>query len=525
MHMDYSWFRLSILSALGLSACATRSGFDELGDDAGSSSSVGDGDGDGNGDGDGDTVEPIDPTLCEDPEPIMQAGTEIPSGFVRCADGFVHRLEAVACEAPASVGSCQFPTPDFGCTADADCVDGPFGACNDGVDGYCWCNYGCETDADCQEGTICACAGVVGAGSRCVYANCPLSTACNEGLCGLETWTNVCGEIQGVLACTTEASTCRVDETCGELECELETETEPLRCAAYLGWNCQTEADVWCDDYCGEGRPFIVDGEVRIAQPCRRDDWSTPRSSFGDDDLREDVRVALASYWSRVGLFEHASVASFARFGLQLLAAGAPPKLLAATRRATLDEIEHARLAFALASRFAGHPVGPGALAVAGALHGSGDLRGIIRGLIEEACVGETVAAIEARHAAALATDAHVAMVLEQIASDELRHAQLGWRALRWMLERADVSLRRFALECLDQAILAASRSVARELESDELELEEFGVLSSSTRAQVRAAAIREVLRPCAAGLRAGASASAELQLRRAQLRRAQLSS
>ncbi|MCA9546694.1 MAG: ferritin-like domain-containing protein, partial [Myxococcales bacterium] len=55
-------------------------------------------------------------------------------------------------------------------------------------------------------------------------------------------------------------------------------------------------------------------------------------------------RARLADHWTRQALAEHASVASFARFALHLMAVGAPPDLLVATHQAGLDEIEHARL-------------------------------------------------------------------------------------------------------------------------------------------------------------------------------------
>jgi hypothetical protein len=69
-----------------------------------------------------------------------------------------------------------------------------------------------------------------------------------------------------------------------------------------------------------------------------------------------------------MALLEHASVASFARFSLQLMAAGAPASLVEAAHRAALDEIEHARLTFRLASRYEGRALGPGPLPVDGSV-------------------------------------------------------------------------------------------------------------------------------------------------------------
>jgi len=69
-----------------------------------------------------------------------------------------------------------------------------------------------------------------------------------------------------------------------------------------------------------------------------------------------------------------------------------------------------------------------------------------------------------------MATDPAVRRVLERIARDEARHAELGYRFLRWALERADSHLQqRFGAE-LDAALRAelarkpASASLLREI-------------------------------------------------------------
>jgi hypothetical protein len=214
------------------------------------------------------------------------------------------------------------------------------------------------------------------------------------------------------------------------------------------------------------------------------------------------TRRLLAARWSEIAAFEHASVASFARFGLQLMQLGAPPQLLRDNQRALADEIEHASLAFGLASAYAGVQVGPGALDVGAAVDRNIDVRGIVEGLIVEACVGETLAAIEAHEAALQATDPVVVAVLEQIAADEWRHAQLGWRSLGWILERADLELRRFALFVLQAAVvtLGAPAGVLR-VEGDRA-LRNHGVLDAALQQELRCAGINAVIMPCVAALR-----------------------
>jgi hypothetical protein len=490
---------LSFLAALGLEFGCTL-GPGPIGETESETGKPGDGDGDpstGDGDsssGDGDTG--TMPYVCDGAEPIMQAGTDIPSGFVRCEDGFVHRVEAVVCvdpQGPDTRHCAEFPGQ---CATAADCTDGPHGSCRDyGWESWCSCHYGCTSDADCDEGYACACAGVMSDAATCVPAGCLTDAGCGEGLCGLSKYEGCCGSSYK-LACAGPNAECHVNADCGEGLCDPgwpDGGMVQYQCSAAFddSWSCQPPG--WCG--CDCGRPFFVDGQARVAAVVARTDWSAALEPQPVDLI---TRRALAAYWAEVGGFEHASVASFARFALQLMQLGAPPQLLADTRAALVDEIEHARLAFGLASAYAGAPLGPGALVVDGCL-ATPDTRAIIEGLIFEACVGETLAAIEAQEAASRACDPVVAGILEQIADDELRHARLGWRSLRWILDGAGDELRRFALTTLEAAV----RVVASETPTTgrPLALREHGVLDDALRVEVREAALAAVVRPCVAAL------------------------
>src|SRR5207244_1317634 len=88
---------------------------------------------------------------------------------------------------------------------------------------------------------------------------------------------------------------------------------------------------------------------------------------------------------------------------------------------------------FGLASAYAGNDIGPGPLPIAGALDTSPVEERIITAFAE-ACVGETTAAIEVAEAARHAGDVVVATLLQGIAEDEMRHAALGFRFVKWAL-------------------------------------------------------------------------------------------
>ena len=103
----------------------------------------------------------------------------------------------------------------------------------------------------------------------------------------------------------------------------------------------------------GSGRPFLVDGRRSSRRPrCARPGaGGVTRTSSGRDrpSRARGARRARGRAWTADALLEHASVASFSRLSLALLAVGAPADLVALAHRAALDEIRHARLCFALA--------------------------------------------------------------------------------------------------------------------------------------------------------------------------------
>jgi hypothetical protein len=501
---------LLILAALGLElGCVGRvSGEDELG--SGSESESGS-DSDSSADttsdenssdeSSGTSETGGDPYTCEDPQPILQAGTEIPSGFVQCADGFIHRVEAVECVTPQAADNPRC-TDGFGCESAADCVDDSFGSCvvTDAFAG-CGCHYGCATDADCDEGYVCACAGVAGDRSTCIPAGCATTDECGDGLCGLSDYEGCCGT-NWSLACAGADAPCHVDADCTEAPCNPEYprgEWAMFQCTSQnengtaQPWTCQPPG--WCG--CDCGRPFFVDGRARTAEVVEREDWCD-RIDPREVDLQ--TRRRLAACWAEIGQLEHASIASFARFGLQLIQLGAPAELLADAQRAMADEIRHARSAFGLASAYAGEAVGPGRLDVEGSLPRAASLEAIVEGLVIEACVGETLAAIEVREAAGHAEDPTIAAMLDEIATDELRHAQLGWRSLRWILDHASEDLRRFAWTTFEVALhaLASDRSRSGLPAS----LRRHGVLDDALRDRVRRAGIESLIRPCVTALR-----------------------
>jgi hypothetical protein len=154
----------------------------------------------------------------------------------------------------------------------------------------------------------------------------------------------------------------------------------------------------------------------------------------------------------------------------------------------------------------------PGPLDMTGVLE-QVDFVEIVRLAIDEGCVGESMAALEAHAAADLASDPSVKRILAEIAADETRHAELAFRFVAWAAERdarvARVVQSRVAtLLTEDDAALDAAEGAETEA------LVAHGVLSAPTRRSVRSTALRSVVIP---GLRAltqneGAETTTELR-------------
>ncbi|MDC0722180.1 ferritin-like domain-containing protein [Nannocystis bainbridge] len=410
-----------------------------------------------------------------------------PSGFVKCDDGVIHRPEPRECLSPSTPSTCPADaSPDGECLTDADCTGKPFGSCqlNQVFGGIlapgdsCSCVFGCQTDSDCDTGEVCRCAGDgLGLHTECIPATCITDADCDGELCGFSP--DICEP--GVFSshCTTPADSCAGDGDCDSPPCSFDGSA----------WACANAA---C------GRPFLVDDEAVTAPACARDDW---RGLVLAPVALPPTRARLAAYWQQIGLCEHASVASFARFILQLLAVGAPADLVEGAQRALADEIEHARLCFALASLYQGAGVGPGPLMAADAL-GELDLDAVVAAVIREACVGETLSALEAREAALRAEDPALRRPLERIAADEQRHAELGWRFVQWALARASADQRARAEAVFAAAIADAEATIATlAAQPGEPELHAHGVIDAPLRAALWREGLRELVRPTLAAL------------------------
>lgn len=268
------------------------------------------------------------------------------------------------------------------------------------------------------------------------------------------------------------------------------------------------------------GRPFSLidegkDDLVADVLSCHKGDacftdasWSNLANEFSDasSSLSQEQRAQAAAHWSHAGSMEHASVASFSRFSLDLMAMGAPADLVQGAHLAALDEIRHAQLSFSVAALFNGTAhFTPDKFTIPDAtVQVAKDLPSMVARTLAEGCVGETLAAVRAFYAASTLENlgeqarqkeepfaSAVLSALSSIAVDEARHAALAWNTVEWAMRQQDEASR--------QAILTAIKKLSvhpRIEDVDSSRLPASMPLSDATVDLLHSQAIQELIVP-----------------------------
>jgi len=177
---------------------------------------------------------------------------------------------------------------------------------------------------------------------------------------------------------------------------------------------------------CGGGRPLVAEEGARLATFVSRNDYAYLGEPSGP--ARRDLGVAARHL--RDAACEHASVASFARVSLVLIALGAPPALLADVHAAAADEVRHAQVFCALAARRGAPALGPGPLSLEGVTLGA-SVAELVTETLRDGCVSEARALLDLE-ARLTEGDSVERLHLARIVEDEGRHVELAWKVLAW---------------------------------------------------------------------------------------------
>lgn len=210
----------------------------------------------------------------------------------------------------------------------------------------------------------------------------------------------------------------------------------------------------------------------------------------------------LSRFWLKAAQHEHASIASFSKFSLDLMALAAPPPLLLASLQAAADEVEHARICFAMASFYGRKSYGPGALSISGSVV-TDDLATAAIGALKDGCIGETTATLRAKRCVDLAEDPVVRTAFQIISVDEATHAELAWKFVGWALQTGGNTVRRALHTALSESLDESRHFLPHSTDnggwknsrSEANDLEKYGLLSSESRAALAIEALQLVSR------------------------------
>jgi hypothetical protein len=424
----------------------------------------------------------------------------VDTGYEQCSDGHIHRSSKFECPSSLPRDRVHMALPGDSCATDADCTAKSHGYCGQAADllskgmvAPYSCQYGCRTDSDCERTQICLCGAEIG---TCVLAACKTDAECGADLECASYYSRptdiVCSRSAPAFACQTPADSCGGPNDCprppgGWSDC-------------VFGGGSRACASI--QSCAVAGRPFLVHGGERLASLTERSDWLEGDLEPNVAGLDQDLRQSLAARWARLGCMEHASIAAFARFVLQLLSLGAPAALIEQANLALKDETRHARACFSVASCYAGHPIGPGPLAVEGSLDAA-SLEEILVLTVREGCIGETVAAIEALEASEHAEDPVIRALLQRISADETRHAELAWRFVTWALSglAPDAPERSRVAAELERGRAPMTAARPAELDAESQRYLAHGLLPESLSTALRSAVDEKIVGPCAFAL------------------------
>jgi hypothetical protein len=246
------------------------------------------------------------------------------------------------------------------------------------------------------------------------------------------------------------------------------------------------------------GARIRVGSEPRLLGSRHRDDWSADVApSLGT--LEPHRLSTLAEAWLREAVEAHGHIGALSNLSLQLLAVGAPPGLLRASQRASLDAVAQAELCFGLASAFANRRLGPSDRSIA-PLPAHPTVTSVALLAVRDGCVAQTITAMIATTAASSCEES-ISGVLRRLAAGATRRAGLAWRYLKWALAQDTSGRLARRVSAAFQEELAVRPIQPADGDRSPGWGADYGRLTHRRRAEIAARTMREIVLPCAQAL------------------------
>jgi len=238
---------------------------------------------------------------------------------------------------------------------------------------------------------------------------------------------------------------------------------------------------------CAIGRPFIQENQPVVAS-LNRSNGSWKRNDIGVVGGTKKQRQFAGQFYLDVARYEHASVASFNRFALELIKFGAPAHLVQQAQMAAMDEIRHAQSAFAIANQLLSENLQPGEMAIQCQLASS--LEKFTSAVLEEAAIQETLAVLLAAEQLRIVQDPMIKSYLQEVVVEESRHSELAFATLRWCIEKGGESIKTLIRNRLNSEIVLETNNYPEQA------IAALGLPSQSDLKDIVQVGIERVIRP-----------------------------
>lgn len=274
--------------------------------------------------------------------------------------------------------------------------------------------------------------------------------------------------------------------------------------ACNAGYNSKLDVDAFCRDdpdlqVCArsviEGRPYC-----RVANHTHSSEWITELSDLVHLP-RNDILNEIVDMWLHRASCEHASVASFSIHSVELIHLGAPCNIVEKVHKAALDEIKHAELCYTIASQYSqlkiedAGPYGPSEIQYE-SITPSTDPKSIFICTLKEACINETISAVEAYQCYVNAIDPVIKDVLYEITKDELGHADLGWETAAWMLKKYPYLQVECEQEIRTIETFLEDKDIIDILDENKLCIENYGILCKESKNNIKNHCLKHLILP-----------------------------
>lgn len=258
------------------------------------------------------------------------------------------------------------------------------------------------------------------------------------------------------------------------------------------------------------GRPFSLEKGGFLVAPVMSSPSITieevvavpENASTFEPIIPEADRNKAAQYWAKVAMMEHASVASFSRFSLELMSIGAPVDLLSGAHQAALDEVRHTQVSLDIANQFGSTNFTPGSFPISreAADFAFGDVEKIAEAAALEGCIEETLAAAVVFEQARVMQIPSLKAQIRSVGLDEANHAAFAWRAVQWMTSTFPQTQQVVAKVFADRAAKYKD-TPDNTAPPNPSALQHLGLLDSARVSAVQASAWRRVVVPAAVRL------------------------